>query len=200
MQYLGKKGRGVYHTGIVLKKLSTHKVAILDAQRGRLDGIIMKPICIGSLVDYGIEKERGTIVYISDCTITDLPFSLARHDLLFWHHVLELCFYFVPLGSYTPQLFELCTFLYTVDTDTSWLTRSKKLYLFKLLTTIGMYPRLPQLSPATLDHFIRLPLSAMVHEILDEQHEKKLDEWLRVCMSDHPAVMHFKTIHYLLGT
>jgi len=189
----------MYHTGIVLRQFSPHKIALLDERRGRVDGIVIKPLTIGSLITYAIEKERGSLLYLSQCNVTDLPFVLGRHDILFWHHILELCFYFVPIGSYTSQLFELCTFLYTVDITTCWSSQSKKLYLFKLLTTIGVYPRLPQLSAATLHHFIQLPITAIMHEAIDSQHEKKLDEWLRVCVSDHPAVAQFKTIHYLLG-
>ncbi len=187
------------HTGIVLKNVSTHKIALLDKRRGRLDGIVTKPVCVGSLVDYVIEKEYGTMVYLTECHMTDLPFAIARQDLLFWHHVLELCFYFVPLGSHTPQLFELCTFLYTVDKDTCWPVQSKKLYLFKLLVTIGMYSRLPQFSAEKLHYFITLPVSEMLHEIMDGPHEKKLDEWLRLCVGEHPAITQFKTIHYLLA-
>ncbi len=186
-------------TGIILKHLSLHKVALLDKQHGRLDGIFFKPLHVGSLMKYAIEKERGTMIYLADCQIIDLPFALARDDILFWHHVLELCFYFVPLGNFIPQLFELCTFLYTVDTETCWRTQSKKLYLFRLLTTIGVYPRLPQWPPARLHYFMSLPVSAIAGEILDEQHEKTLGEWLRVCVADHPAVAKFKTVHYLLG-
>lgn len=187
-------------TGIVLKKLSSHKVALLDKERGRLDAITLKPLCIGSLLHYHIEKERGTIVYLTDTVLTDLPFALARKDILFWHHVLELCFYFIPLASHTAELFELCTFLYTVDRDVCWSMQAKKIYLFKLLHVIGVYPQLPQLSPATLHHFITLPMADIIDEVLDGYHEKKLDEWLRVCVSDHPAVMQFNTIHYLLAT
>jgi hypothetical protein len=139
------------------------------------------------------------MVYVADTYMVDLPFAIARNDILFWHHILELCFYFVPLGSYTPQLFELCTFLYTVDTDVCWPKQSKKLYLFKLLTTIGVYPRLPQLSREKLHYFMAVPLEKMACEQIDADHEKKLDEWLRVCVSDHPAIAYFKTIHYLLA-
>ncbi len=189
----------MYHSGIVLKNISSYKSALLDKQRGRIDAIFTKSLCVGALVNYSVEKERNTFFYLNDITLTDLPFTLARQDLLFWHHVLELCFYFVPVGSYTPGMFELCTFLYTVDNNICWPTQSKKLYLFKLLTTIGIYPRLPQLSVEKLHYFISLPLSAVIHEIIDKQHEKKLDEWLRVCISDHPSVMQFNTIHYLLA-
>ena len=187
------------HVAIILKQLSPHKIALLDKRRGRLDGITLKPLCLGSLIHYAIEKERSTMVYLRDTQLIDLPFTIGRDDILFWHHVLELCFYFVPPGSHIPELFELCTFLYTVDTNACWPKQSKKLYLFKLLTIIGVYPRLPQLSPEKLHYLISLPLAVIAQEILDTQHEKRLDEWLRVCVSDHPAIAKFKTIHYLLA-
>lgn len=195
-----KKGREVHHAGIILKNITSHKIALLDKERGRLDAIVIKPLCVGSLLHYRIEKERGTLVYLVDTSLTDLPFALAREDLLFWHHVLELCFYFVPLGSYTSELFELCTFLYTVDMNEYWSMQAKKLYLFKLLNVIGVYPQLPHISPEKLHHFMALPLSKIMDEVLDGYHEKKLDEWLRVCVSDHPAITKFNTIHYLLAT
>jgi hypothetical protein len=188
----------VEYTAIILKHISPHKIAMLDRERGRLDGIVLKPVPLGALLRYSIQKERESTLYLADWTITDLPFALARENIFFWHHVLELCFYFVPIASVTPQLFELCTFLYTVDYDTCWSTQSKKIYLFKLLTTIGMYPRLPHIAGEQLRYFLQLPLAAIGQAQMEEQHERKLDEWLRVCVSDHPAVTKFKTIHYLL--
>lgn len=189
----------VQPTGIVLKKISSYKVALLDKKRGRIDAIIVSPICIGAWVHYTIKKEQFASFYLADLKIYDLPLAVARDDILFWHHVLELCFYFVPPGNYMPELFELCTFLYTVDTTTGWSAQSKKLYLFKLLQTIGVYPQLPQFSVEKLNYFNRMPLAAIGKVVIDEQHEKKLNEWLRICVADHPAIARFKTIHYLLA-
>lgn len=187
------------HTGIVLKRITPYKIALLDKQLGRINAIVTRSsLCVGSLLHYVIEREQGFFMYIANYQIDDLPFALARNDILFWHHVLELCFYFVPVGSCTAQLFELCMFLYTVDTNACWSIQSKKLYLVRLLKAIGFYPRLPLLPPEILHHVFTIPLSALGSWTMDKQHEKRVDEWLRMCIGDHPAVGHFKTMHYLL--
>ena len=186
-------------TGIVIRQLkSPYKIALLDRSLGRIDGVVRVPVCLGALLHYAVERERATTCFLRDLEIIDLPFSLARLDLLFWHHVLELCYYFVPLGSYTEQLFELLLFLYTVDTGMRWRVQTKKLYLFKLLNIIGLYTRLPQLSMAKLHHFLALPLDKLGNERIDEQSEKILDQWLRVCVAEHPAIRYFETVHFLL--
>lgn len=176
-----------------------YKVALLDSQEGRLDAVIKKPVHVGSMIEYSIQRRVGPIVYLDHSLLIDLPFDLAKDDLLFWHHVLELCYYFMPLGSFTPQLFELCAFLYTVDTKEHWNAQCKKLYLFKLLTTIGLYSQLPQLSLAKMHYFMALDLHAIARETVDVQDEQLLDEWLRLCIAQHPAVAKFNTIHYLIA-
>src|SRR3990167_5743477 len=100
-----------------MRQLATpHKIALLDHSAGRVDGIIASPLVrVGSMIEYRVDKHKGTLRYIKYHTIVGVPLSIARVDILFWHHVLELCYYFVPLGSFTQQLFELLEFLYTVD-------------------------------------------------------------------------------------
>lgn len=189
----------MYKAGIVLKRLnSPYKIALLDQERGRVDGIVTKAPCVGSLLHYSIERERGNYIYLSQCTITNLPFMLARQDILFWHHVLELCFYFIPIGYRIDSLFELLEFLYTVDITIRWDVRSKKLYLFKLLAAIGLYDVLPQLVPESrVNQLLALPLNHIMHEQLDEKSEKVVNEWLRTCIAEHPQMGDFNTVHFL---
>jgi hypothetical protein len=190
----------MYKAGIVLKRLnSPYKIALLDQERGRVDAIVTKAApCVGSLLHYSIERERGNYIYLSHCTITDLPFLLARHDILFWHHVLELCFYFIPLGYRIDTLFALLEFLYSADGTTLWNIQSKKLYLFKLLAAIGLYDVLPQLVPESrVNQLLLLPLSHIMNEQLDEKSEKVMNEWLRTCIAEHPAMVKFNTVHFL---
>ena len=190
----------MYHnTGIVLKKLSQHKIAILDERIGRIDGVSVKPPHLGSLILYTVERKKGTLSFLSECSITDLPFFWGRSDILFWHHVLELSYFFMPVGSYAAQLFELLSFLYTVDKESSWGPHAKKLYLFKLLSTIGIQAEIPKISVLKLHLFLAMPPVQMSEEVLDEESEKILDEWLRVCVAEHPAIEQFKTIHFLVG-
>lgn len=189
------------YTAIVVRQLETpHKIALLDRVAGRVDGIIASPLLrVGSLIEYVVDRNRGTLRYIQHYMVVGVPFSIAKSDILFWHHVLELCYYFVPPGSFTHQLFELLEFLYTVDIGLCWRMRSKKLYLFKLLVLIGVYTRLPRLPVEQIQHLQALPLDMIVDEVLDDQSEKMLDEWLRLCVYEHPAIRKFNTIHFLLS-
>lgn len=188
------------YSAIVIRQLETpHKIALLDRVAGRVDGIVSSPLVrVGSLIEYTIEKNRGTMRYIRHYSVVDVPLSLARTDILFWHHILELCYYFVPLGSFTQQLFELLEFLYTVDVGVYWCMRAKKLYLFKLLTCIGVYTRLPRLPIEQLLRFQSMPLTMITDDVINEQSEKQLDEWLRLCVYEHPAIRKFQTMHFLL--
>jgi hypothetical protein len=154
---------------------------------------------VGSLIEYSVERNRGTLRYIKQHSVVGVPFSIAKSDILFWHHVLELCYYFVPLGSFTQQLFELLEFLYTVDVGKCWRMRAKKLYLFKLLVLIGVYTRLPRLPLEQVQYLQALPVHRIVDEAVDDQCENMLDEWLRLCVYEHPAIRKFHTVHFLLS-
>lgn len=189
------------YSAIVIRQLETpYKIALLDRVAGRVDGIVSSPLVrVGSLIEYTLEKNMGTMRYIRHYSVVDMPFSLARADILFWHHVLELCYYFVPLGSFTQQLFELLEFLYTVDVGIYWRMRAKKLYLFKLLTSIGVYTRLPRFPIKQLQNLQSMPLAMITDEVINAQGEKSLDEWLRLCVYEHPAIRKFQTVHFLLS-
>lgn len=184
----------------MVRQLETpHKIALLDQSAGRVDGIITSPlVCVGSMIEYRVDKHKGTLLYIKQHSIVGVPLSIARLDILFWHHVLELCYYFVPLGSFTQQLFELLEFLYTVDIGVCWCRRAKKVYLFKLLALIGVYTRLPRLPEKQIEHLQALPLYLLANEVIDDQSEKMLDEWLRSCVYEHPAIRKFNTTHFLV--
>ncbi len=189
------------YTAIVVRQLGTpHKIALLDHAAGRVDGIVSSPLVrVGSMIEYVVDRNRGALCYIKWFSVVGMPLSIAKLDILFWHHVLEICYYFVPVGSFTYQLFELLEFLYTVDVGMCWCMRSKKLYLFKLLVLIGVYTRLPRLPVEQIQHLQALPLHMIANEVIDDQSEKMLDEWLRLCVYEHPAIRKFTTTHFLLS-
>ncbi len=79
--------------GIILNHSSarTGQIALLDKQYGRVDGIVYSnKIVIGALVHYRMQPKRA-VYFIDDMNIQEMPMQLARQDILFLHHVLELC-------------------------------------------------------------------------------------------------------------
>ncbi len=187
------------HTGIVLKRCQKmgNKVSVLDQSLGCIDGIMFSSsINLGSLLTYRL-KGRMSPYLIDQCEIIDMPFSIARADLLFLHHVLELCYYFIPVGSCSSQVFYLLLLLYSLQ-DHVWNDTTKKIFLFKLLTTIGFYPEHELLNRPCMRQFFTMPIDKIIVEPIDLNCEKDLNDWLRFCVSDHPYANDFKTMDFLM--
>ena len=72
-----------------MRQLGTpHKIALLDRAAGRVDGIVSSPLVrVGVMIEYEVDRNRGTLRYIKHYTVVGLPLSIARSDILFWHHV-----------------------------------------------------------------------------------------------------------------
>src|ERR1700743_3259946 len=101
--------------GIILKKneLSPHKLIILDKIQGKIECVSSTSfLSVGALITYNI-KQKGLINFICDNTLIYIPLSLAQTDMLFFHHVLELIYYFTNIGNHCPEVFDLLSFLYT---------------------------------------------------------------------------------------
>lgn len=173
-----------------------HIVALLDQRVGRINAISSRQLCVGSLLHYVVERETENAVFISQVTVTDLPFVLGKEDIFFWHHVLELCFYFIPLGAQADEVFELLEFLYTVNVGVQWTKQSKKIFLFKLIASVGLYSSMPALSHVRVQQLLAVKLNGIMDERLCKIDEEALDMWLKICLADHPAVKYFKTIQF----
>ena len=89
------------YTGIVLNHQFPlrHTITLLDKELGRMEGILLKgEVSAGMLLQYDITLRLGRS-YIQEIDIIAVPSELIHSDFLFLHHVLELCFYFIPPES-----------------------------------------------------------------------------------------------------
>ncbi len=187
------------HIGVVLKNYEpkSSKIALVDKELGRIDGVVFsRTICVGSLLHYDVQRGRNGYL-LEHVKVDNLPLALARSDLLFFHHVLELCYYFIPVASEVAGIFELLQFLYTVEYS-ACSKQSKKLFVLKLLATIGLYSEVSDMHEQTIRKLLAVPLNMIVHELLDEASEKIMDDWLLRCIAEHPFVKYFNTMHFLI--
>lgn len=186
------------NTGIVLKTYlpAKSKISLLDHTLGKIVGVLTRAdISSGACVSYFVNK-NSSVYFIQDIEIIDMPMALAHNDIFFLHHVLELCYYFVPSGSRAPQLFNLLIALYTCEQILRNI-QMKKVFLFQLFTIVGMYPddvqfRTPyfhQLASASIDTLVGQPLDLVI--------EQQLDAWLLQCIAMHPCAQNFKTVSFL---
>src|SRR5690606_32873093 len=107
----------VNSVGIVLRKTtgSRYKISLLDKNHGRMECVVDSSIlCVGSLVSYAFFEQRGGF-FLRDVQVIYTPLSLGSSDLLFLHHILELLYYFAPVGSCVNGIFDLLAFLYTIE-------------------------------------------------------------------------------------
>ena len=87
------------HTGIVIKKHFQKKrmISVLEKDSGRIDYIPdTENISLGALLEYHVHI-RGSVSFMHGSEQVGLPFSLIKDDILFFHHVLEVCECFLPV-------------------------------------------------------------------------------------------------------
>ncbi len=184
--------------GIILNHFfsRTGKIALLDKKHGRVDGIVYsKQVVVGALVHYNMRPKRAIFI-IDDMNIQEMPMHLARQDILFLHHVLELCYQLIPINSCVDGIFDLLMHLYSTRVYEAS-SQYKKLFLFKLLTTLGIYTSVEKMSRSTFDMLISMPIDSMCDETLNLESEKELDIWLYYCITEHVRTDLLKTIHFL---
>lgn len=184
--------------GIILSHFfsRTGKIALLDKQYGRVDGIVYSNhVVVGALVHYTMRPKR-TAYIIDDMNIHGMPTHLARQDILFLHHVLELCYHLIPVNSCVDGIFNLLMCLYSTHVYKASV-QYKKLFLFKLLTILGIYACSQKMNKALFDRLMYMPIDSMCDETLDLESEKELDIWLYYCITEHVRMDLLKTIDFL---
>ncbi len=186
--------------GIVLRHNvhSTYTTHLLDRNLGKIEAVIRDKksnrLCRGAVVTYLVDDHKGNFkVHALD--IIHIPIELAQHDILFLHHVLEICFHFIPVSINHDTIFDLLIQVY--KKHKMWDNKMiKKWYLMKFFMGIGMYPEI------TLNSSLSAVADIRIEDILDNMknldiNEAELDAWLLECLYMHPHISVFKTVHFL---
>lgn len=187
------------HQAIVLKNYFPKKcaLALLDGVSGKVTGISNKVeyIANGCMIEYQVDVKKQTPLYMQQIELIHMPLHMAHEDILFLHHVLELCYYFIPNGSQATSVYNLMLMIYTGD---SWMksTMLKKIYLCKMFALLGVYPEEEVTRTPSYIRLATKPFMAMLdHEFMPED-EDDIDSWLRMCISSHPIAGRFKTNYF----
>ena len=185
--------------GIILRRLlpSRYKIALLDKQYGRMEVIShSSALMVGSLITYTLSEQQRGNYFLNDSQLAYIPLSLGRADVLFFHHVLELIYYFAPVGSCASGVFDLLAFLYTTE-HMLMSVQFKKIFLLKLLTLMGATPELDSVRTSGINRLSIMATHQFNVIVIDTVVEKELDRWLWSCIWQHPYVNEFKTVHFL---
>ena len=186
-----------YELAILLRRKATHVVML-----GRNRGVMIFRHCpglslVGSVVRLNLRTQGR--VSIEKCELLDAPFALARDDLLFLHHILELCQACIPEGMRAPEIFDAIVALYAQWSESRGNQLCKKLFLCRLLVNLGLHDRLPRVDTDLLELVLAMPVDIARWSTIDLGSQCELDKWLFACVASHPMIERFKTVHFLTG-
>lgn len=187
------------HNGIILKTYfpKKRKMAVLDSAQGKIE--LVPPhenVCIGALISYHAEQ-KGMVYFAREFEQLLLPEGWSYADLLFFHHVIELCYYFIPFESHVPGIFDLLQRLYHADGLKYFSYSFKLLFIFKLFVRMGIYPEDRSLHTPYFYNLALKPIDIHESNFLDLTVEKDISSWIRLCIAQHPYAHILKTVHFL---
>ena len=182
--------------GIVIQNCAPakQKIMLFDKQTGTYWATTIKrQLSPGSLICY--EKKVGpSITFLSSIELLDIPFFWAQEDILFLHHILELCSLFVPIGQPQPELFMLLEFLYINEQKHSL---SKKVFLCKFFIILGFYPEGDSKQLSFVFELAKLSIDSACKQVIDLNKQMQLEQWLERCMQYYASHKQMKTTHFL---
>ncbi len=187
------------NVGIVIRVGEGKKATyvILDQEYGKMNVFANRDdISSGSLIAYCRLSQFQN--YIHKINLIDLPDIKNEVDLIFFHQVLEIAYYFLPLDKAVPDIF--CILLYLYSSFESFSTDClKKLFLVKLFSHLGFYPE-GEYAYNPLFKMVRMEsLEVIIRVKIDLSLERKLDRWLDYCISLHPCTRCFKAISHFMS-
>lgn len=184
--------------GIILKTFfpKKMKMVVLDQQLGKIEAVPPSDLfTAGSLLSYH-PQQRSNIYFLYEISLIDMPLNLAKDDILFLHHVLEICYFCAPFDNSVPEIFTMILQLYHENSQVYGYT-FKIAFLFKLLILLGMHPDEPRFQHPFYYHLARESIDTIMDKSIHLDTKQTLHEWVRSCIAIHPLVHAFKTMHFL---
>lgn len=185
------------NSGIILKS-NLNKLTILDEKLGKITCYIKlkkNNLIQGAHLDYVLEVFND-YYYISNIKILNAPGNISKyiyHDLIFFHHVIEICYYFLPLNcnENISYIFTLILSLYENNiADNKFL---KKLFLYNLFKILNIYFEydVQDYNFMNKNYKIGIDLENIITL------NNSLKRWLTLCISRQPYYNRLKTINFM---
>ena len=189
----------IRNQGIILKTYVPKKckISLLDKKCGKIEVIsprvsFLESLLPGMVVTYFLWKRPGCLDELRAIELDDVPLTLARRDIYFFHHVLELCYYFLPLNLAVGDIYDLILFLLESSEKISS-TMHKKLFLLRFFLYLGMYPEEDEGMGKSFEYLLYDPIDIMLEKTIIIS-ETILEQWLLACMQTHLPKVQLKTL------
>jgi len=160
------------HQGIILRTSSTLKssITVFDNSFGKIEGFpgYGRQLSHGALISYTLKK-RGNAYFLDGIRLLEVPLEWARENFFFFHHMLEICDYFIPWDAHCEDLYELIFKVYSAP-ELVRTKESQKAFLCHFFKQVGVYP---------------------------EHISESSDRWLQACLEHSPHIQNLKTAGFL---
>ena len=190
---------------------------MLCKHAGKLSLIIASPeVCVrlspGMLVLLELRK-LGERFCAEQVAIVSAPMC-GKDDLLWIHHLLELCYYFIPVGLEASDVYDAVAACLDILSISKIFESNfdvvKKLCAFKVMCLLGFYPPKNLISYIPVFHYLVavsvdsqnygkvISLNALLENISNNDIQC-VNTWMLECMNTHHCSALFKTYDFLKG-
>jgi len=179
---------------------SRGRATLLDQLEGKVERFI-KPtkralhMVRGALI-WCLPHKKRTRTVVEVLEVIRVPFDIAILDILFLHHILEMCSLFALPQNREQNVFDLMQFLYD-DHAKLRASSSKKFFLFRILMALGCSPDEIYFQQPDFYWLVAVPIDTLLEHKIDVTIESFIDAWLRDCIKAYPMIDSMKTSHFL---
>lgn len=181
---------------IVLKHYMPKKqvICLLDRSLGRIRATTHHaPLSVGTIVTYHYHRV-GHYHKVTNIQIEYVPFVAVPEDMLFLHHLIEVCYQIIPEGVHLQRLYELLVFIFSERIFTHI---QKKKILCAVYAMLGLYAQENNVYARYMYQLEQSSLDEIIDNNIDVNIEKNISRWLYQCISLHVDVRLLRTVHFL---
>jgi len=206
-------------SGIVLRPFtpSAHKFCVLTQRYGKITLVVLNAQsarCLrqGAIISFLISEKNDSFYTTDRAEIIFIPLPQENHDLYWLHHLLEVCYFFLPMHEPIEEYFIVVSngIYWMHNHNFTWAQWQviKKVNIVVLMSLLGFAPPLHLQPSARIIHktllwFIDFQKGQKV-EFLSQHHDvfaavsvDHLDVWLLECLQSHPRATVFKTLPFV---
>ena len=187
--------------GVVIKKHFPKRlrVSLLDESYGHINVVPTSwqwasYASLGALVSYDLHAESD-VFFVRSMELISLPVFKTEAAMFFLHHLLELCYFCLPLRAGQSECFDVVFYCTNMLEQAASTPLMQKLLFAKLLFLIGQYPH--DIDKLAISRLLYEPCERLATIVLDREQQKELELFIYQCVQSHPYGRLVRTVNFL---
>ncbi len=187
--------------GIILRKHFPErlKISLLDESYGHI-GVVPASwqwasyASIGAFISYDLYSECD-VFFVKNIDLISVPVFKNEAGILFLHHVLEMCYFCLPVHGGQQDCFDFLLYCILMLEEITRTSIIQRLLLSKFLFLIGQYPH--DIDKLAISRLLMEPCERLVTVTLDRDQQKELELFIYQCVQSHPYRRLLRTVNFL---